>query len=87
MEVLQGVLARRPVQRALIAYWLVFGSPGGLISDLVTASSDRPQRSSTLAYVPFSITSLSASASGLTRPLSFLVVAAMSPWRVDPAPE
>ena len=28
-----------------------------------------------------------ASASGLARPLSFFVVAAIRPWRVAPAPE
>ena len=42
--------------------YAVLGRPGGLISDVVTASSVRPQRSSTLAYVPFAISLLSAAA-------------------------
>ncbi|CAM5606762.1 hypothetical protein SFUMM280S_06231 [Streptomyces fumanus] len=39
--------ARRAARRP--RYWPVLGRPGGLISDSVTASSARPQRSSTLA--------------------------------------
>lgn len=38
-----------PVCDPWVGYLLVLGRPGGLISDLVTASSDRPQRLRTCA--------------------------------------
>ncbi len=66
---------------------LVIGRPGGLISEVLTASLASPQAASHCAYWPLEIRWLIASASGLARPESFLVVAAIRPCRVAPAPE
>lgn len=66
---------------------LVSGRPGGLTSDLETASLERFHAASHLAYWPLSIRWLIASARGLARPLPFFAVAAIRPWRDSPAPE
>jgi len=63
------------------------GSPGGLTSEDSTASLERFQAASHFAYWPFSIRWSMASAIGSASPLSFLVVAAISPWREAPAPD